>query len=264
MKTAIWWVLLLVVLAAIGAGFYYMQKHEQQQHTTAAATAPAATAPAAPAEPTEQHPIPAEEPSPSKPLPSLEGSDAEAQESLGGLFGTATFSELLVPKELIRHIVATVDNLPREKVAQRLSPFKPVAGEFKVAGGAGSLEISPANAARYTPYVRLAQSADAGKLVAVYVHYYPLFQQAYADLGYPKGHFNDRLIEVIDNLLTAPDPAIAPKLTRPGVFYVYEDPDFESLPIGQKILLRLGKANEDAVKDKLREIREALLAQAPK
>jgi DUF3014 family protein len=262
MKTAIWWVLLLAVLGAIGVGFYYMQKQEQQ-HTAAAPTPTAAAAPAAPAEPAEQHPIPAEEPGPSKPLPSLEGSDAEAQESLSGLFGTATFGELLVPKELIRHIVATVDNLPREKVAQRLSPFKPVAGEFKVAGSGGSMEISPANAARYTPYVRLAQSADAGKLVAVYVHYYPLFQQAYADLGYPKGHFNDRLIEVIDNLLTAPDPAITPKMTRPGVFYVYEDPDFESLPIGQKILLRMGKANEDAVKSKLREIREALLSQAP-
>jgi len=46
---------------------------------------------------------------------------------------------------------------------------------------------------------------DNHKLIAVYVEYYPLFQQAYDDLGYPSAYFNDRLVEVIDHLLETPD-----------------------------------------------------------
>ena len=38
----------------------------------------------------------------------------------------------------------------------------------------------------------------------MYKQYYPLFQQAYVDLGYPEGYFNDRLVEVIDHLLATP------------------------------------------------------------
>jgi hypothetical protein len=261
MKNAMWWLVLLLVLGGIAFGFWYMQKQEQQQATAAATPAPA-PAPA-PTEPTEQHPLPSENGIGNKPLPGLGASDAEAGETLSGLFGIKTFSELFAPKELIRHIVATVDNLPREKLTSRLSPFKPVAGEFKATGREG-LTISPANAARYTPYVHLAEAVDTHRLVEVYIHFYPLFQQAYADLGYPKGHFNDRLIEVIDNLLEAPEPAAPPRLLRPEVLYVYEDADLEALPVGQKIMLRMGRANEAAVKSKLRDIRAELVAQAPK
>jgi len=39
------------------------------------------------------------------------------------------------------------------------------------------------------------QLVDAKKLVSVYVHLYPLFQQAYVGLGYPDGYFNDRLVQ---------------------------------------------------------------------
>jgi hypothetical protein len=35
---------------------------------------------------------------------------------------------------------------------------------------------------------------DTRKAVALYVDLYPLFQGAYAELGYPNRYFNDRLI----------------------------------------------------------------------
>ena len=53
--------------------------------------------------------------------------------------------------------------------------------------------------------VRALESIDSAKLVALYVRFYPLFQQAYAELGYPSRYFNDRLFEVIDHLLATPD-----------------------------------------------------------
>jgi len=103
--------------------------------------------------------------------------------------------------------------------------------------------------------VRLAEAIDSAKLAALYFHYYPLFQQAYRDLGYPKGHFNDRLVQVIDHLLETPELEGPVALVRPKVFYLYADPGLESRSAGQKILMRTGAENTRRVKAKLKEIR---------
>ena len=92
----------------------------------------------------------------------------------------------------------------------------------------------------------------------LYFHYYPLFQQAYQDLGYPNGYFNDRLIETIDNLLATPDVKGDVALSTPQRDVPYADPALESLSAGQKLMLRMGLKNDAAVKAKLRELRAVL------
>ena len=126
------------------------------------------------------------------------------------------------------------------------------------------LVIGPDNWARYAPYVAIAQAVDAKKLVDFYVHFYPLFQQAYEGLGYPKGYFNDRLIEAIDDLLAAPDIGDPIKLVQPKVLYQFADPKLEARSAGQKIMIRMGAANAAKVKAKLAEIRQALMARSAK
>ena len=112
--------------------------------------------------------------------------------------------------------------------------------------------------------MQLAEAIDSKKLVAAYVHFYPLMQQDFRDLGYPKGYFNDRLIEAIDDLLAAPEPS-EPQLVQPKILYQYADPDLEGLSAGQKIMIRMGRDNASKVKAKLREIRgELTAARAPK
>jgi len=182
-------------------------------------------------------------------------SDPTLVEALSGLLGSQAFARLFAPEELVRHIVATIDNLPRDKVAGRLLAIKPVPGHFAVDGEDGNRSISADNYARYSPYVRAAQLVDVKKLVSVYVHLYPLFQQAYVGLGYPDGYFNDRLVQVIDNLLAAPALTPPVRLDQPNVLFVYADPELESLSAGQKMLIRMGPANAAVVKDKLRQIR---------
>ena len=106
--------------------------------------------------------------------------------------------------------------------------------------------------------MRLAEAVKTKQLVAVYVRFYPLFQQAFKDLGYPSGYFNDRLIEVIDDLLAAPDLQGPVKLVRPKVMYQFADPDLEARSAGQKILIRMGSENAARIKAKLKEIRREL------
>ncbi|MGE0557804.1 MAG: DUF3014 domain-containing protein [Burkholderiales bacterium] len=216
--------------------------------------------PQVPAEPEIRHPVP--DKIPEKPLPALDTSDSTMQGAIAGLSADQGLGGALILQGFVRRVVATIDNLPRSKVATRLLPLKRVDGTFAVSGSEGSFAIAPANAARYAAYLKLMDAVATDKLAAFYFHYYPLFQQAYRELGYPKGHFNDRLVEVIDHLLEAPDLKPPVALLRPKVLYLYADPELEARSAGQKILMRMGAENAARIKSKLREIRAAI-AQRP-
>jgi hypothetical protein len=200
-----------------------------------------------------------EAPTAPPPLPALADSDSFMLDALAGLVGNKSLMKFFHTERIIRNIVATIDNLPRRRAPMSVMPVERAPGQFVTAGTESDLTISPKNAARYTPYVRIAEVIDAKKLVGLYVRLYPLFQQAYEELGYPKKYFNDRLVVALDNLLAAPDIKEPVKLVRPSVFYKYADPDLEERSIGQRILMRTGSRNGAIIKDKLREIKQELL-----
>ena len=118
----------------------------------------------------------------------------------------------------------------------------------------GHYVLSARNYARYDGLVSLAETVNLKQLVILYTRYYPLFQQAYEELGYPDRYFNDRLVEVIGHLLAAPEPAGPIQLVQPKVFYEFADPELEKLSAGQKILVRLGPDNERRIKAVLRKL----------
>ncbi|HWN30304.1 MAG TPA: DUF3014 domain-containing protein [Burkholderiales bacterium] len=260
MKNPIRWVVVILVLAGVAA-FTYYRWYSQAPQPQPQPSAPAETKPAPESKPESkiQHPI--AETVEAKRLPALGESDAAMQEALAELFGQKALAQYFYLDDIIRRIVATVDNLPREKVAQRVMPVKPVAKKFLVTGEGDKFVLNPANYSRYVPYVRLAEAVSVKKLVAVYVHFYALFQQAYKDLGYPTGYFNDRLVEVIDHLLAAPDVQGPVKLILPSVMYQFADPELEALSAGQKIMVRMGSENAGRIKAKLKEIRRELTGQ---
>jgi len=184
-------------------------------------------------------------------LPRLEASDSMMRDSLAGLVGRQAFADHFIAADIVRRIVATVDNLPRETAPRRVMPLNAVPGAFAPDGS---------NYERYSPYVRVFDAIEPHDLVQAYVRAYPLFQAAYEELGYPGKYFNDRLMEAIDDLLDAPEPAAPPELLRPRVLYEFADPDLETRSAGQKMLLRMGRDNAARVKGKLREIRRELVA----
>ena len=120
------------------------------------------------------------------------------------------------------------------------------------------LVLGAANFARYTAWVDLVDSRDPDTAVELYRRLYPQFQSAYENLGNPKGYFNDRVIEVIDHLLAAPEPPDTLALTRPNVLYEFADPALEAESAGRKLLLRMGPGNAARVKMKLRDIRDRI------
>jgi hypothetical protein len=217
--------------------------------------------PVVPAEPAIKHPVPAADGNDA--MPALDDSSVPMQNALTDLFGAESVERFVIPDDLIRHIVVSVDNLSEEKVVERLRPVKRPEGDFRVTGTEDALVLDPANYERYKPMVQLLRSTDTQRLVATYVRYYPLFQESYENLGHPPQYFNDRVIEVIDQLLATPDVADPIALTQPNVQYEFADPKLESLAAGQKVLIRMGGDNAKVVKAKLRELRSALTAQPP-
>ncbi|HEY2817883.1 MAG TPA: DUF3014 domain-containing protein [Casimicrobiaceae bacterium] len=257
-----WWIAAIAIIVAVAAAIYWWWQRQPVASAPPVAP-PVAEAPLpAKAEPAIRHPIEDAQSglktSEADHLPALGESDAVLRAGLATLSGAAGFDRLFHPEEIVRRFVATVDNLPRKAVSAQVMVAKPVPGAFLAAGADDKVTISDNNAARYTPYVRLAQAVDTKSLVALYVRFYPLFQQAYHDLGYPSGYFNDRLIDVIDNLLATPQTAAPVSLVQPHVLYEFANPDLESLSAGQKIMLRMGSENASHVRTKLRELRRML------
>ena len=195
-----------------------------------------------------------------EPLPELDVSDAALLDSAKELLGVQIVEQWLIPTELVRRIVVTVDNLPRKKYAERQKPVKAIPGRFAVEGVENAQVISAGNAARYAPLVQAMQGLDMGRVAQGYFHWYPLFQEAYRNLGYPDGYFNNRLVAALDDMLAAPRIAGPIAVIQPNVLYEYADPALENLSSGQKLMIRIGAENQDIVKAKLRELRAAVAA----
>ena len=251
----------VVVVAGTVLAFYL---HSRHAHLPSVPTA-SQPAPPPPSEPAIEHPVPpvGGDSALKGPVPALGDSDPAMIEALGAVAGGATVGHYLVPDNIIRHIVVTIDNLPRQKVPVDKRPTIPVGGTFLAQGDELHATLDPKNFARYEPMVAVIRKLDMQQLAAVYLHFYPLFQRVYQDLGYPNGYFNDRLVQVIDSLLATPQPAGPIELTRPNVMYTFADRSLEARPAGQKLLLRMGPDNASAIKAKLSELRAIVTAAPP-
>lgn len=253
-KKWIWYAIPVAVAVALGAALYFGYRQKEPAPEPQAQTTPETQTP----EPAIKHPLEAPAEETEQPLPALEESDKPLQDSLAQTFGRA-IEQYLVPNDIIRHAVVTIDNLPRKKTAVQMWPLKPMGGQLMVeSGDRETVTLDEKNYARYAPLIGLLEKADTAQIASLYRRYYPLLQQSYVDLGYPDGYFNDRLVEVIDHLLETPDVRGPIELTQPGMFYEYADPALESRSAGQKLLIRMGPENAAIVKRKLLELREEI------
>jgi len=164
--------------------------------------------------------------------------------------------------------VATVTNLATDDASASLWPVATTPGHFQTEARDGAVVIAAGNAERYVPFVKFAEGIDAGRAARLYFRLYPLLQRAYEDMGYPGKYLNDRVVEVIDNLLATPKVTGPIRVKRVGAdagatgtgLYMYEDSTLESATAGQKILLRIGTDNAARLMSKLTELRAQIAA----
>lgn len=271
--------LLIAVIAAtlllgLAGGGYWWWKQRQtpvRDASQASATEPAPAVAAAPAPPAIRYPIdtlPAL-PASAAALPPLSSADGSVRAALTELLGERSMLTFVQADGFVARVAATVENLSLDRASPRLWPVHPTPGRFSVIQTTNGTMIAPDNAQRYAPLVRMIETIDTPRAVALYVRLYPLFQQAYSELGYPRNYFNDKLVAAIDHLLESPVPSgpIEVKLAeikgpipsaQPWTHYEFADAGLQALSAGQKVMVRMGNDNELRLKAKLSEFRRGI------
>ena len=194
------------------------------------------------------------------PLPPLDDSDSYLLLALIDIFGPDV-EPVLVNEALVDNFVATIDNLTRSHVAEKIRPVNRLSESFiaDATDDEGLYYLNPDSYKRYDLLVNLVVRADLEVVAEMYRRFYPLFQESYVRLGYPDGYFNDRAVEVIDHLLLTPEPEGPARLVRPHVLYEFADAELEALSSGQKLLLRMGSDNAANIKRVLKEFRALIV-----
>lgn len=194
------------------------------------------------------------------PLPnSLDEGDAYLKKRLPQLMERQDLPQVVTLEQFIQKLVLVIDQLPNKTINRQHLPINPPAPGFIASGSGEKIFIGQKNAARYRPYVDLVEAISDDDLFLLYRGLYPLFQQAYREIGHPNGHFNDRLIEVIAHLLQTPEPDEPLGLILHVRRYKYADESLEALSAGQKILLRMGLENSRRIKAKLERLQQGLV-----
>lgn len=163
-------------------------------------------------------------------------------------------------QDFARRFVVTVDHLPQERVPGQWSALRPIPGPLVIVDDDdGRMVLQDENFRRYDAFVQFAEALDPAAVARIYRHFYPLLQEQYRALGYPRGYLNDRVVEAIDDMLAAPAVNRPIVLVQPRVQYRFEDPSLEALSAGRKIMIRVGPDHAARLQRILRALRAQIV-----
>ncbi len=236
-----WWLLLALLIAAIGGWAYW--KYRPQE--TEASPPPAVTRP----EPAE----PAAEPEEPVDLPELAESDPFLRDVVGQLSEHPQLAAWLVNDELAGRLVAAVVNIAEGESPRSHLPFLAAEEEFEVERLGDRIVPAPSTYARYDRLTAVVTSLHADGTARLYRAVRPLLDEAYRNLGYPDGSFDDVAARAVRVLLETPIVE-DPELVEFASSYKYADPALEGLDPAQGHFLRFGPDNLRAIQARVRQI----------
>ena len=217
------------------------------------------TEPEAPAVVVEEPVVPAQpEPEPET-LPDLNNSDAFVMEKIADFRNSNAILNQLASMQIIRKFVVLVDGLSRGGVPDRDLPVTRAPVDMDVTRiNEEFYRLEPASYERFTPLVNTFAALDSQQLLTLYRLMKPLFDNAYAELGYPDRTFSNTLQQAMTNIQDVQLPLGEILLTRPSVNYHFADPVLESRTDLEKLFIRMGPENTAKVQSKVRELRTLL------
>lgn len=237
----------LVVVLAVAA-YWFLGRGPAEPETPPQATVSAPPPPPpAPAEPIEPDPAPFV-------LPSLDDSDGVLRGLVAGLSAHPGLAAWLVPDELIRTFVVTVDNIADGSNPSRHVPFARPASRLETTGEIADLRIDPSSYRRYDDLTQIIVSLDTNGAAELYRQLLPLMDEAYAELGNPDVTFTDTFHRAVSNLLKTPVIEGQPTLVQRATLFDYADDSLQSLSPAQKQLLLMGPDNLRTVQATIRDI----------
>jgi len=199
---------------------------------------------------------------PSVPTPepvALNESDAPFRSEVANLAPAHAVADWLTPNQIIRKFAAMIDGASRGELLFKNRPVVGgVEGSFISDDTTGEIVLSAENYARYDTLISAFEYVNEADAVELYRFWSPRLEQAYGELGI-EGSFHSALITAIDNLLAAPSVEGKIVLVRPSVYFQFADPELEARSDLEKFIIRIGPANAERLKAKLRSLRDALI-----
>ena len=188
-------------------------------------------------------------------LPTLNNSDDFVFRRIRDFTNAAALIPLLASDQLIRKIVVFVDNISRGEFPQTGLPYQSIEEEMQVRAIDENLfEMDEAAYSRFDVVTDIIVAIDTDQAMSLYRVLSPLFQQAYAEIGFRDVNFDDTLRRAITNVLSTTDNEGPFQLVKPAVMYLYADASIENLQEVHKQLIRIGPDNTEKLKAKLRQI----------
>ncbi len=188
----------------------------------------------------------------------LDQSDDAVRNLIAELSQNPILAKWLQSKDLIRRFVAAVDNVAGGASPRVQLDFFVPSGPFKTVVRGGLTFLDPASFARYNIIADIFDSVGVSGCARAYAASRELLQQAYRELGYPKGDFHQALYRAIIEVLRTPVVEDPIEVELAVSTYLIKDPKLEELDAVQKHLLRMGPENLQLIQVKLREIALAL------
>ena len=187
-------------------------------------------------------------------LPTLTDSDPFVFETLQTLQNGVALVNALAEDQIVRKFVVFVENISRGEFPQTGLPYKGLGQEMPVSEIDDNLFVMDQVAhSRFDQVVSTFVETDTDSAVIIYQMLSPLFQQAYAEIGFRNVSFDETLRAAINNVLRTTNMEGPYQLVKPSVMYLYADSSVENLAEVHKQLLRIGPDNTSALKAKLRE-----------
>jgi hypothetical protein len=189
-------------------------------------------------------------------LAPLDRSDAQFRALVQPLSDHPLVRKELTQSRLIETLVGATGEICEGKTPAHRFPLLRLKAPFAVKGAPESPNIAPESYRRYDALVDAFVSFDAAPTIRLYRELKPLFDQAYADLGYPGGDFDDAVRCAFGRLLETP---IVPEMValRPRTLrYEYAAPELQTLDPIQRHLLRMGPRNVARALAKLRVLKQ--------
>jgi len=176
---------------------------------------------------------------------------------VSGISSHPEWAAWLITDDLLTRFVTAV-----EAVADGYSPadeldFMAGDGPFLVRKDDDRLVIAAGTFRRYSLAVDVLSSIDVDGAVAVFRRLEPEIEEVRGEVSWHRGDFEDRLRQAIDHLLAVDIPGEPLAVERRTVSYAFADDRYERLSGAQRQLLRMGRANAEAVQQQLRNLRAA-------
>ncbi len=208
---------------------------------------------------TDDGAAPEEPAEPAEPPLTLANSDERLRDELAGALPDGMPDAVLGNSNLVERSAAAIDSIRRGLVPDKLLNLQRPTGAFKVRKEGDRTVIDPASYRRYDSMVASLVNTPVEPIVGAFQRFRPLLEDAYGALGYAPDEMDNALIAALDEVLATPVIDETITVERSEAVWAYTREDLESLSLLQKQLLRTGPDNVRQLRNKARELREALL-----